>query len=106
MQSKCKYLLAILLLVLSFVFVVNVYAEGETVISGTIEGVKGNTITVGGNSYSIYLVPLLDPSGNKVSVNHLTEGKRVEIFFKNKDITSVVVYEKISDIINDENIPK
>ncbi|OGW50509.1 MAG: hypothetical protein A2Z50_02645 [Nitrospirae bacterium RBG_19FT_COMBO_42_15] len=103
---RSKFLALIFLFLLSFVLVMNAYAEENSIVSGTIEGVKGNTITVGGNSYSIYLVPLLDPSGNKVSVNHLTEGKRVEIFFKNKDITSVVVYEKISDIINDENIPK
>lgn len=101
-----KYLLTILLLVLSFAFVMNVYAKGDTLISGTIEEVKGNTITVSGSSYSIYLVPILDPSGNKVSVNQLAEGKRVDIFFKNNHITSVVVYENISNIIDDENLPK
>lgn len=104
---KIRYLILIFILISSFALSAVSFAEEENVVSGTIESVKGSSITVGGSSYNISGVPLLDSSGKKVSMNQLTEGKRVEIFFKNNNITSVVVYENISNKdIDDENIPK
>ncbi|MBI5042991.1 MAG: hypothetical protein HZC10_04000 [Nitrospirae bacterium] len=103
---KIRYLILILILISSFALSAVSFAEEESVVSGTIESVKGNSISVGGSSYNISGVLLLDSSGNKLSTSHLAEGKRVEIFLKNNNITSVVVYENISNIIDDENIPK
>lgn len=103
---KIRCLILIFILISSFALSAVSFAEEDRIVSGTIESVKGSSISVGGSSYNISGVPLLNPSGNKLSTSQLTEGKRVEIFFKNNNITSVVVYENISNIIDEENIPK
>ncbi len=66
-----------------------------TTVEGIIENVPDDTIVVRDRRYTIAGVLLLKPSGEQVSKEELTRGKKVRIFFQNKKINSVVVYENM-----------
>jgi hypothetical protein len=62
-------------------------------IEGIIQNVSNGSIEVRNKSYSISGVPLLNPSGKYLKNSSLQTGKRVEIFFLEGRITSILVYD-------------
>jgi len=64
-----------------------------TTVEGIIQNVTINSIEVRNNSYSISGVPLLNPSGKYLKSSSLQAGKRVEIFFLEGRITSILIYD-------------
>lgn len=69
------------------------YKGDVSVVSGLIEGVSGSSIKINGIYYNISEAQLLNPSGKGVSTSELIEGKKVEIYFSNNNITSVIIHE-------------
>ncbi len=68
-------------------------ADKVRMVEGLIEDVTPNSIKVRGAYYDITGVPLLNASDKILARNELKIGKKVEIFFKNNRITSILIYE-------------
>jgi len=68
-------------------------ADKVRMVEGLIEDVTPNSIKVRGAYYDITGVPLLNASDQIVARNDLKIGKKVEIFFKNNRITSILIHE-------------
>lgn len=68
-------------------------AERIRVVEGLVQSVTDDSIEVRGRYYNIANVPLMDASGRNVSKDRLVKGKKVEIFFKDNKITSVLIHE-------------
>jgi len=62
-------------------------------VEGIIQNVTNDSIEVRNKYYSIPGVPLLNPSGENLKKSSLQAGKRVEIFFQEGRITSILIYE-------------
>lgn len=73
------------------------YAEKVRTVEGLIEEVSKDSIKVRGKYYNISDTPLKDASGKNISKDQLRVGKRVEIFFHNDRITSVVIHGYLVD---------
>jgi len=73
------------------------YAEKVRTVEGLIEDVSNDSIKVRGKYYNISDTPLKDASGKTVSKDQLRVGKKVEIFFHNDRITSVVIHGYLVD---------
>ncbi|NWF51733.1 MAG: hypothetical protein HXY47_01450 [Nitrospirae bacterium] len=73
------------------------YAEKVKTIEGLIEDISNDSIKVRGKYYNISDTPLKDTSGKTVSKDQLKIGKRVEIFFHNDKIISVIIHEYLVD---------
>jgi len=63
-------------------------------IEGIIQHVTDDSIQVRGKYYSISGIPLTDPSGGKdLKRASLMTGKKVEIFFNEDRITSILIFD-------------
>jgi len=69
------------------------YAEKVRTVEGLIEEVSKDSIKVRGKYYNISDAPLKNASGKTVSKDQLKVGKKVEIFFSDKKLTTVLIYE-------------
>ncbi|MEK6775547.1 MAG: hypothetical protein AABY87_01540 [bacterium] len=90
------YRMAFIVFIISFftVFTISLgYAEKVTVVEGLIENVTEHSIKVRGSNYETQGVSLLNSSGETLSNDSLRRGKKVEIFFQDKKITSIIIYE-------------
>lgn len=67
------------------------------VVEGLVEQITNDSIVVRGRRFLIAGVPLLNSSGEHVSKDVLQAGKKVEIFFENNSLTSVLVFEYIAE---------
>ena len=98
MKRISMKLLLILFLLITFTTGLPVPAFSTnkiTTVEGIIENVPDDTIVVRNRRYTITGLPLLKPSGEQASKDELTRGKKVRIFFQNKKIKSVVMYENM-----------
>lgn len=68
-------------------------AEGVSVVEGLIQDVTADSIQVRERYYNISGVPLKDASDRTLTRASLISGKKVEIFFKDGRITSVLIHE-------------
>ena len=71
------------------------YADKVTVIEGLIEKVTDNSILVRGKYFDTTGITLLNSSGEKLKRSELDTGKKVEIFFRDGNITSILIREYI-----------
>ena len=62
-------------------------------IEGIIQNVTNDSIEVRNKYYSILGIPLVNPSGEYLKNSSLQAGKRVEIFFEEGNITSILIYD-------------
>jgi hypothetical protein len=62
-------------------------------VEGIIQNVTDNSIQVRGKYYNIPAIPLKDPSGKNLNKTSLTTGKKVEIFFQEDRILSILIYD-------------
>jgi hypothetical protein len=93
-----KNFLAIsLLIVFTLVFASFCFAEkvNVKVVEGIIEDVSDDSIKVREHNYNISGVPIKNASDETLSKAWLKTGKRVELFFKNNKITTILVYEEM-----------
>ena len=60
-------------------------------IEGIIQNVTDNSIQVRGKNYNISGIPLIDPSGKNLKKASLSTGKKVEIFFQEDRILSILI---------------
>lgn len=91
----------IILFVLMICFSVGVsycYAKEVKTVEGLIESVSGDSIKVRGSYYDITGVPLENASGKNVKKDQLKVGRKVEIFFQDNNIKTILVYpERMSE---------
>ncbi len=85
-----KFLVIFLIISTSFC-----YAEKVKVIEGIIEEVGSNSIRVRGHNYNISGVPIKNASDETLSRAWLKIGKRVELFFKNNKLITILVHENM-----------
>lgn len=93
---KTKYHILIVLLICIFTLSILLsfsYAEKVRVVEGLIQNVTDDSIEVRGRYYNIANVPLVDASGRNVAKHRLVKGKKVEIFFKDNKIASILIHE-------------
>jgi hypothetical protein len=70
------------------------FAEPQVrTVEGIVQDVTNDSIQVRGKYYSISGVLLIDPSGEHLKQSSLSSGKKVEIFFQNGNITSILIYD-------------
>ena len=60
---------------------------------GIVQTVSNDSIQVRGQYYSISGVKLINPSGENLNKSSLSAGKKVEIFFQEGKITSILIYD-------------
>lgn len=94
---KVKYLILSFILISSFALSAVGFAEKVTVVEGLIEDVSGNSVKVNGSYYNISGASLLEPSGRQASTSNLKEGKKIKIYFKNGNISSVLITEDMPE---------
>ncbi|RJQ22241.1 MAG: hypothetical protein C4560_02665 [Nitrospiraceae bacterium] len=84
-----------LLICLSMIitFMVPAHAAKVSTVEGIIQRVTNDSIQVRGKYYGISGIPLINPSGEHLKKTSLTSGKKVEIFFQEGKITSILIYE-------------
>ncbi len=97
-RGRIPLLAAVLSLVIGSVVVFP--RAGETAghrkaVTGTVEDVSGNSITVHGTSYNLEGGRVLNPSGKGLPVSEIVRGKKVDLYFRNGHIHSVVVYDSM-----------
>jgi hypothetical protein len=88
-----KYIAFIVLLFYFFALASLCYAEKVRTVEGLIEYVSKDSIKVRGKYYNISDTPLKNASGKNISKDQLRVGKKVEIFFLNNRITTVLIHE-------------
>lgn len=71
------------------------YAAKVTTVQGIIETVTDDSIEVRGKYYDVSKAELVDTSGHKLTKAYLKTGGKVEIFFEDGILTSVLVYEYV-----------
>ena len=69
------------------------FAGEIRIVEGLIEDTGKNLIKVRGRHYDVSAIPIMNPSGEAVRMTELERGQRVEIFFENKVIVSIVVHD-------------
>jgi len=70
-----------------------VHASKVRTVEGIVQNITGNSIQVRGKYYDITGTVLKDPSGKDLKKTALNTGKKVEIFFQEDRITSILIYE-------------
>lgn len=86
----------ILLIVYSTIMmnqIIPVHSAQVKTVEGIIQSIAGDSIQVRGNYYDIKGVSLKDPSDNKLDKRSLMTGKKVEIFFQDNRIISILIYD-------------
>jgi len=68
-------------------------ADRMTVVTGIVEEVTGNSVFIHGKGYEIKGIPVLHPSGRRLAVSDIARGRKVDLYLRNKQITSVVLYD-------------
>lgn len=71
------------------------YAAKVTTVLGIIESVTDDSIEVRGRYYDVSKANLTDSSGKKLPKAYLKTGGKVEIFFEDGILISVLVYEYV-----------
>ncbi|HYA12094.1 MAG TPA: hypothetical protein VEF37_03845 [Thermodesulfovibrionales bacterium] len=91
MKKGMIFLLSILIV---FLYSIASYSYERNIktVEGLIESVSGDSIKVRGSYYDITGVPLEDASGKNVKKDQLKEGRKVEIFFQDNNIKTILVY--------------
>jgi len=89
---KRMSIILIPLMVFFYLSISNGYARENKVVEGLIESVTDDSIKVRGNYYDIAGVPLENASGKTVQKDQLKVGRKVEIFFKNNSIKTILIY--------------
>lgn len=95
-----KGMILLLSILMVFFYVIASYSYGKDIktAEGLIESVSGDSIKVRGSYYDITGVPLENATGKKVQKDQLKVGRKVEIFFQNNSIKTILVYpERISE---------
>lgn len=97
-RERIAFLAAVLLLVLGSVAAFP--GAGETAgdlktVTGIVEEASGKSITVHGMSYNLEGVPVLNPSGKELPVSDIVRGKKADLYLRNGQINSVVVYDQM-----------
>lgn len=62
-------------------------------VEGIVQNVSNDLIQVRGQYYSISGIKLINPSGENLNKSSLSAGKKVEIFFQDGKITSILIYD-------------
>lgn len=94
---KTNYTTLVVFLICIFaavLFVSYCYAGEVKTVEGLIERVDYNYIRVRGRDYNISGVPLRNPSGEDLTSNQLKIDRKVDIFFEDDKITSVLIYDE------------
>jgi hypothetical protein len=68
------------------------HARDVKTVEGLIEGKTSDSIKVCGNDYYISGAHLEDPSGRNMTKDQLKTGRKVEIFFENNRIKTILLY--------------
>ena len=68
-------------------------ADHMRVVTGIVERVSGNSISIHGKSYDLKGIPAVHPSGTRLAVSDIARGMKVDLYFRNQQINSVVVYD-------------
>lgn len=68
-------------------------ADHLRVVTGIVEGVSGNSISIEGKSYDLKGIPAFHPSGRRLEVSGIVRGMKVDLYLRNNRINSVVVYD-------------
>lgn len=71
------------------------YAAKVTTVLGIIESVTDDSIEVRGKYYDVSKAELVDTSGKKLPKAYLKTGEKIEIFFEDGILTSLLVYEYV-----------
>jgi len=74
-----------------------IMAEKLKTVEGLIESVTNDSIAVRGIHYKFPKAVLLAPSGKKLSADYLKPGKKVELFFQDNKITSILIFEPMNE---------
>ncbi len=69
------------------------YAEEVRVVRGIIENITSESIVVRNQFYNYTAVPLKDSSDRDLPRSELRIGKKVEIFFINNRISTILIHE-------------
>lgn len=72
-------------------------AAKNPIVTGLIESVSSDSIVVLGKRYFITGVPLVWPSGELAARDELKFGAKVSLFFKDRAIISILVYEYLPE---------
>lgn len=93
---RLKGLSLVVGMIFLFIFVPALLYAGEKVrvVEGIVESVIDDSIKVRGKFYKIADVTLMDASDNELSRDRLQRGRKVSIFFKGNDITSVLIFQE------------
>jgi hypothetical protein len=62
-------------------------------VEGIVQSASEDSIQVRGKYYSISGIPLINSSGEHLKKSSLSIGKKVEIFFQEGSITSILIYD-------------
>ncbi|OIP60650.1 MAG: hypothetical protein AUK38_02765 [Nitrospirae bacterium CG2_30_41_42] len=93
MKTKGFALIVLPVFVFAILIVSFCYASKVRVVEGLIQDITYDSIEVRGKYYNISGVPLKDASGRNLSKAYLKTGKKVEIFFQDGKITSILIHE-------------
>lgn len=94
MELKFVRALSLLLLLMLFLGQISILnsAEKVRVVEGLIEDITENSIKVNDSYYNIAGVPLIGPSEERVSKDQLKIGRRVALFLKGENITTILIF--------------
>jgi hypothetical protein len=95
---KSNIMIFCVLMIFLFVGISHSFAKEVKTVEGLIESVTDDSIKVRGRHYDITGITLEDASGKIVPKAQLKVGRKVEIFFQNNSIKSILVYpERMSE---------
>ncbi len=89
---KSSIIIFSILMVFLYVGVSQSFAKEVKTVEGLIESVTDDSIKVRGSYYDITGVPLENASGKNMQKDQLRVGRKVEIFFKNNSIKTILIY--------------
>jgi hypothetical protein len=87
-----RYLLPLAVFMVLLVPSITNASKKVTTVEGIIQYVSYDSIEVRGRYYDISGVPLVDASGKTLTKAYLRQGVKVEIFFENGKMTSILIY--------------
>jgi hypothetical protein len=97
-SKKMVFILSLILFVLGMgspILTLSAEKAAISTVEGLIENVPGDSIVVRSRRYTITGVPLVKPSGEAAKFGDLRRGKKVEIFFQNRTISSILIYNDV-----------
>ncbi len=89
-----KGMILLLSISMVFLYVISSYSYGKDIktVEGLIESVTDDSIKVRGRYYDFTSVPLEDASGKILQKDQLKVGRKVEIFFQNNKMKTILIY--------------